>query len=300
MRIYFILAALLLTTALFAQKIPKKKKAVPKVLTHQDIFNQKMRIPVQATLADDIVVLGRSFLKSQYPKSTTFKTQYKKDGSVELQPIEKEVLVINLKNFDCVTFVENMVALAQTRVANPKSFDTYKKNVQHIRYRMGAIDYAARLHYFSDWIYENEKRGVVKNITKQLGGVLLDKNIHYMTLKKDTLYGNLADSDTYAAMQKIEQDITHREKWYIPKANVEDIENQLKDGDIIGITNRLGGMDMAHVGIIIHINGQPRLMHASSQYHKVVITEGSLMDYIRDRKAHTGIMVARLVEAKNK
>jgi hypothetical protein len=298
MRIYFILSALLLTTTLFAQKTPTKKKAAPKPLTHQDIFNQKMRIPVQTTLADDIAVLGRSFLKSQYPKSTTFKTQYKKDGSVQLQPIEKEVLVINLKNFDCVTFIENMVALAQTRVSNSKSFDVYKKNLLHIRYRMGDIDYAARLHYFSDWIYENEKRGVVKNITKQLGGILLDKNINYMTSKKDTLYGNLADSETYVAMQKVESDITHREKWYIPKINVEDIENQLKDGDIIGITNRLGGMDMAHVGMIIHINGQPRFMHASSQYHKVMITEGSLVDYIRNKKAHTGIMVARLVETK--
>ena len=298
MRIHFILASLLLTTTLCAQKLPKKKKAAPKQLTHQNIFNQKMRIPVQTTLADDVVVLGRSFLKSQYPKSTTFKTQYKKDGSVELQPIEKEVMVINLKNFDCVTFIENMVALAQSRVTNPKSFDTYKKNLQYIRYRMGDIDYAARLHYFSDWIFENEKRGVIKNITKQLGGILLDKDINYMTSKKDTLYGNLADNATYVAMQKLEHDITHREKWYIPKENVEDIENQLKDGDIIGVTNRLGGMDMAHVGMIIHINGQPRLMHASSQFHKVVITEGSLMDYIRDKKAHTGIMVARLVEAK--
>jgi Protein of unknown function (DUF1460) len=297
MRFFFVLATLLLTTSLLAQKPIKKKKAIGKSLTHQDIFNQKMRIPVQAALADDIVVLGRSFLKSSYPKSTTFKTQYKKDGSVVLQSIEKEVLVINLKFFDCVTFVENMVALAQTRAKNSKNFDIYKKNVQNIRYRNGVIDYAARLHYFSDWIYENEKRGVVKNITKQLGGILLEKNINYMTSKKDTLYGNLADNTTFAAMQEIESNISKREKWYIPKENVQAIENQLKDGDIIGITNRLDGMDMAHVGMVIHVGGQVKMLHASSQYQKVIITEGSLFEYIRDKKAHTGIMVARLVES---
>ena len=117
-----------------------------------------------------------------------------------------------------------------------------------------------------------------------------------MSFKKDTFYGNMADPNTFAAVQKVENDITNREKSYIPKEKVAEMESQLKDGDIIGITNRLEGMDMAHVGIVKWVKGQPHLLHASSQYHKVMITEGSLSEYLLRNKGQTGIMVGRLVD----
>jgi hypothetical protein len=264
-----------------------------KPLTHQDIFNAKMKLPLQKTMAADMVALGKSFLSTTYPK-TRIDTTKRADGSVKLQPIEEEVLTINLKTFDCVTFVENMVSLAQARKdANP-SFEGFKKHLTQIRYRKSEIDYAARFHYFSDWLFENEKRGVVKIITQNLGGVPFDKTVFYMSLKKDTLYGNMADPTTFSTMKHVEEAITKREKWYIPKNQVADIESKLKDGDIIGITNRLGGMDMAHVGMIVKVNGETKMMHASSKYNKVVITAGSISEYLMKNKMQTGIMVARL------
>jgi Protein of unknown function (DUF1460) len=274
---------------------PSKKTVTRsyKPLTHQDIFNKKLQLPKQKTMAAEVVALGKSFLSEPYPKSKIDTTK-RADGSVKLQPISEEVLVVNLKTFDCVTFAESMVTLAQTRRDAKPSYDGFKKHLAGIRYRKSDIDYAARFHYFSDWLYENEKRGVVKIITKDLGGVPLDKTIFYMSYKKDTLYGNMADPVTYANMKKVEDNITKREKWYIPKAQVADIEDDLKEGDIIGITNRLEGMDMAHVGIVVKIQGQTRMMHASSKYNKVVITEGSISEYLMKNRMQTGIMVARL------
>ena len=286
-----LLVFLLPFTVLTAQE--RVKKALPKPLSHQQIFDKKINLPKQKTMAADVVALGISFLSNAYPKSKIDTTK-RADGSVKLQPISEEVLVVNLKMFDCVTFAENMIALAQTRREAKLTYQNFKNHLTQIRYRKGDIDYAARFHYFSDWLFENDKRGVVKIITQDLGGVLYDKSVFYMSLKKDTLYGNMADPTTFSTMKHVEQAITKREKWYIPKERVADMENQLKEGDIIGITNRLEGMDMAHVGIVVRVNGQVRMLHASSQFHRVMITEGSLSEYLMRNKMQTGIMVARL------
>ena len=97
-------------------------------------------------------------------------------------------------------------------------------------------------------------------------------------------------------MVAVENDITNREKYYIPKGKVADMESNIKTGDIIGITNRLEGMDMAHVGIAVWQNGRLYMMHASSQFRQVLITDVPLVDYLARNKGQTGIMVGRLTD----
>ena len=282
-----------------AQPLKKRTKSAKrtvfalKPMTHEAIFNQKMRLLTPQTSADGVIHFGKTFLGNAYPKSNADTTR-QTNGKVKLQPIEKEVLVVNLKKFDCVTFIENMVSLTQTRRSVMPNFNTYKKNLSLIRYRNGEVDYAARLHYFSDWLFENQKRGILTDITKEIGGEIYPKAVFYMSLKKDTLYGNMADPTTFAVMKNVEENITKREKFYVPKERVVDIESKIKNGDIIAITNRLEGMDMAHTGLAIWQNGRVHLLHASSKIKKVTITEVPLVDYLLRNKGQTGIMVGRL------
>ena len=266
----------------------------PKFLTHTAIFNKKMKCPTPKTTAEGVLLFGKTFLGNAYPKVQA-DTSRAVQKVVKLQPIEKEVLVINLKQFDCVTFVENMVALTQTRrVAVVPTYEAYKKNVTDVRYRNGIVGYAERLHYFSDWLFENEKRGILKNITKELGGEVYPKVVFYMSQKRDTLYGNMADPATFEAVKTVEETITKREKFYIPKERIANMESKIKDGDIIAITNRLDGMDMAHTGLAMRKNGRVYMLHASSKYKKVVLTETPLADYLLGNKGQTGIMIGRL------
>lgn len=266
----------------------------PKMSTHVDIFNKKMKLPVPKTTAEGVLFFGKTFLGNAYPKANA-DTSLSVQKVVKLQPIQKEVLVVDLKKFDCVTFVESMIALTQTQhSAAVPMYETYKKNVTNVRYRNGVVDYAARLHYFSDWLFENEKRGILKNITKDIGGEAFPKSVFYMSFKRDTLYGNMADSTTFKAVKTIEETITKREKFYIPKERVTDIESKIKNGDIIAVTNRLDGMDMAHTGFAVWKNGRVYMLHASSKYKKVVITDVPLADYLMGNKGQTGIMIGRL------
>lgn len=278
-------------------KSTKRSVIAPKLLTHQSIFNQKMRLPMPLTSAEGVLLFGQTFLGNAYPKSNADTTR-QADGGVKLQPIEKEVLVVNLKKFDCVTFIENMVALTQTRRLAAPNFDVYKKNLANIRYRNGEIDYAARLHYFSDWLFENQKRGILTDITKEIGGEIYPKAVFYMSFKKDTLYGNMADPITFATMKTIEETITKRDKFYVPKERVVDIESKIKNGDIIAITNRLEGMDMAHTGFALWKNGRVYMLHASSKIKQVTLTDVPLADYLMRNKGQTGIMIGRLNENK--
>ena len=268
-------------------------KPKPRTETHQDIFNAKMQIPRPLSMAEGVVAVGKTFIGNPYPKSNV-ESSKKPDGPVVLQPIGKEVLVINLKKFDCVTFVESMVSLVETQMSAKPSYNVFKDKITHIRYRNGAIDYAARLHYYSDWLYENEKRGILTNITKEIGGEIFNKAVFYMSYKRDTLYGNMADPTTFNTIKNIEEAITKREKWYIPKERVADIESKLKDGDIIGITNVMDGMDMAHTGLVVWQNGRAYMLHASSQFRQVIMTDVPLVDYLLRNKGQSGIMVGRL------
>ena len=280
----------------FSQGTAAVKKKVPvKQPTHQEIFNEKMTLPRPLSMTTGVVAFGKTFRGNPYPKSKIDTTK-RTDGSVKLQPISAEVLVVNLRIFDCVTFVESMIALTQTSRSKTPNFDIFKQKIAQIRYRNGEIDYAARLHYFSDWLFENEKRGVLKNITQSIDGEIFDKSVFYMSYKKDTLYGNMADPTTFARMKKVEENITNRVKYFIPKDKVADIESKIKDGDIIGITNRLEGMDMAHTGIALWQNGRLYMLHASSQFRQVLISDVPLVDYLARNKSQTGIMVGRLID----
>lgn len=277
-----------------AAKPVKRGVSTPRTLTHVDIFNKKMTLPTPNTTAEGVLLFGKTFLGSAYPKANA-DTSQNIQKVVKLQPIEREVLVINLKKFDCVTFVESMVALTQTRrSAVVLTYETYKKNMTNIRYRNGIIGYAERLHYFSDWLFENEKRGILRNITKEFGGEIYPKAVFYMSLKRDTLYGNMADPATFETIKMVEEAITKREKFYIPKERIADMESKIKDGDIIAITNRLDGMDMAHTGLAMRKNGRVYMLHASSKYKKVMLTDVPLADYLLGNKGQTGIMIGRL------
>ena len=288
--IFFCLFAL--CTSFGQKSTPPPPK--PKTPTNQDIFNAKMQLPKPLSMAQGIVAVGMTFIGNPYPKSNVSIAQKANPGVVVLQPIQKEVLAINLKQFDCVTFVESMIALSQTLRQDNPAYDIFKNYLSRVRYRNGMVDYAARLHYFSDWLYENEKNGLIQNVTKEIGGEIFNKEVFYMSLKRDTFYGNMADPTTFNTVKSIEEAITKREKWYIPKEKVAAIESKLKEGDILGITNVTEGMDMAHTGIVTWQNGRAYMLHASSQFHQVMITDVPLVDYLLRNKLQSGIMVGRL------
>jgi hypothetical protein len=217
-------------------------------------------------------------------------------GTLETKGTEH--LVINLRELDCVTFVENVVALAWVVTSRKKSFEAFRRMLQKIRYRQGRLQgYTSRLHYFSDWIYDNEKKGIIRDITEEIGGRPSRKAVTFMTAHAD-LYPPLKNEITFQKMKSIERSISRRSLFFIPKKALMRVENRIQEGDLLAITTNTEGLDVHHVGFAARVKNRVHLLHASSAEGRVVLSPRTLYRYLMESKARSGVMVARLVRQR--
>lgn len=207
---------------------------------------------------------------------------------------EPERLIVNLREMDCMTFVENVLALAEASASGTPSWQTYLEKLQQIRYRDGKIeDYTSRLHYTSDWIYENEKKGLIADITKEIGGVSLAMDVSFVSTHPESYMQMQSHPEYIAVMEKKENEINSRQYYYIPKEEIDKREAQIRTGDIVCFVTSIKGLDISHVGIIHKEGDKMTFIHASSGKKRVIINEESLQDYVLGIKKSKGIMVLR-------
>lgn len=238
--------------------------------------NEVQKLPI----GDVIAEVGKSFIDTDYVAGTLDKNK-------------SESLVINLTGLDCVTFVENCLVFARCVKLGKTTFDDYKAELKKIRYRDGVINgYSSRLHYFCDWIWDNESKGIVKNITADIGGVSYSKNIDFMSTHTNS-YKQLADSAELEGIKASEDAINSRYYYYIPTKDISKSYDLMQTGDIIATTTSIGGLDVTHTGYVYKEAGGTYFMHASSKSKKVIISGEELQEYVAGDSKKTGIMVAR-------
>jgi hypothetical protein len=236
------------------------------------------------SLGNIIVSVGKSFIGTEYQATT-------------LEREGEEALVVDLKGLDCTTFLENSIVFARLIKRDSTSFNNYLSELAFIRYRGGKLQgYPSRLHYFSDWIYDNIRKKVVLDITKNLGGIPIKFSVNFMS-EHPSLYRHLNENPAFVPYIKSQEDsISLRTYYYIPKANVTLVESKLLDGDIIAFTTSVNGLDIGHVGIAVREkDGRIHILHAPQPGTKVHITKEPLSEYIMNVKKHTGIIVLRAV-----
>ena len=253
----------------------------------QGIFEELIRFldkkKPSATFPDRLMLeIGKFFIGSPYVV-----------GTLETKGAER--LVVNLREFDCFTFVENVVTLAWHVKSRGKTFETFRRLLRKILYRHGRLQgYASRLHYFSDWIHDNEKKGIVRDVTAAIGGRPLRNTLTFMTTHRD-LYPALKDVVNLRRMKSVERATSRRSLFFIPKKVLARSENRILDGDVIAITTNTKGLDVQHVGLAARVKNRIHLLHASSIEGKVVLSEKTLYRYLMQSRARSGIMVARMV-----
>lgn len=213
---------------------------------------------------------------------------------------ECERLVVNLRQLDCTTYVENVIALYLCIKNGKTTFRDFCNYLRNIRYENGIVTYPTRLHYFSYWIEQNTLTGIVREIFPQDSSVTEDSeyDIYYMSsnpekypaLKKDTSL-----IDEIAKMEKYFDGKTYK---YIPKAklkNPESLQAYIKDGDIIAIVTNKKGLDISHIGFAAWHKGNLHLLNASSIHKKVVEEPMSLYKYMMRHPSQTGIRIIRVL-----
>ncbi len=206
----------------------------------------------------------------------------------------EEKLVVNLREMDCTTFAENCLALARTLQMKKPGFEVFTEQLEKIRYRGGIRNgYLSRLHYFSDWIYDNDARKMVESLSQELTHLVVPNQVNFMSTHPDSYPVLKEDPALVGEMALIEQEISQRMTWFVPLNRLSGVEARISDGDILGITTGIEGLDVTHVVIACRVGNSLRFVHASSAVNKVVVSEQSLQEYLASSKMATGIMVAR-------
>jgi hypothetical protein len=241
-------------------------------------FSSEANLPI----ADLVVKIGLSFLETPYVAAT-------------LENGLEEKLVINLRQLDCTTFAESTLALARTVKLKKKDFESFVAELQKIRYRDGIRNqYPSRLHYFSEWIQNNHKRGIVSGLVNQ-NGVKSDKAINYMSTHPSDYPVLKEHPELIPAIAQQENELTKTGFMYFPKANIANLYRNLQHGDIIALTSSIDGVDVNHVGIIMKKDNEFHLLHAPLSGKKVLVSDGPITDFLKPQSKNSGIMIARPV-----
>lgn len=234
------------------------------------------------SMSDLLIKIGLSFQGTPYVAAT-------------LENGLAEKLVINARELDCTTFVETALTLARTVKMKQKDFQSYVNELEKLRYRDGKRNqYPSRLHYFCEWIANNEKKHIIDGSPNK-NGVKLDKPINYMSTHP-------ADYPVLKEFPALIPFIAEQEKalsaigfYFFPKNDIPNLYRNLQNGDIIALTSTIEGVDVNHVGIIVKRGDEFYLLHAPLSGKKVLISDGPITDFLKPASKNSGIMIARPV-----
>lgn len=243
------------------------------------------------SVSDLIIETARFFLGTPYVAATLEK--------------EPEGLVVNLREMDCTTFMENVLALSLTvqelRALKTEGiqesrqpFDSFCYYLRQLRYRDGSIsDYTDRLHYMTDWVYENARKGFVKDINRDLQGEPFPLSLSFISTHPDSYKQLKNNPQRIRKMADVEREVNGRSYFYLPKADLLKVASRFQNGDIVCFVTTVDGLDVTHVGFVCRDKDKWSFIHASSSAKKVILNEDSLQMYIARMKGNKGLFLAR-------
>jgi hypothetical protein len=239
-------------------------------------------------MGESMVRIGLSLVGTPYEPGT-------------LEPAGEEAVVVNLEAMDCVTFVENVLALARfIRAADPGILQSdlemrefYRGLLREIRYRGGRVrGYPSRLHYFSEWIRDNEAKGLVREVTRELGGVEDGRAIDFMSSHPEA-YRQLGNPANLEAIRETEVRLSRATRYRLPQEEIPTWSQWIENGDIIAATTTVEGLDVAHTGLAYWQGDTLHLLHAPLVGEAVEVSDLPLAERVLRLEGQDGIRVVR-------
>jgi hypothetical protein len=211
---------------------------------------------------------------------------------------------VNFIGMDCWTFFE--IALGFARMLNEPEENWTPDSLLHYieldRYRGGQCtgEYLSRLHYLEDWLADNNRRGLINDLTPELGGSSVPHSAREMTIGWRHYRYLKSNRSLRRPLAQMEERVSSRPLYSIPKSRVAGIESSLRSGDVIGIVSRdrRGLYSTSHVGLALRTSdGVLHFMHASApgNYGKVVV-DSQLSKYLYKYRTLEFLALAELRE----
>ena len=204
-----------------------------------------------------IEVLSRQFIGQPYRINPLI-------GSAETP----EIFVASLDAFDCVTYLETVLALSLASTA-----DEFTAWLRKVRYEGGRIAWKRRNHYMTGWIRSNVRAGAVHR------PALPDVRM----VAKERMLNGVPGLPT-----------TRVRFTCVPKPAIGRLEQRLETGDLIFFASTRKHLDVFHCGIIVRDHNRVLVRHASRSRGGVV--EQDLNEFLKANRM-AGVIVARPKEA---
>jgi hypothetical protein len=255
-----------------------------------DALRAEGLVPPSAGLGRAAVRVGELAAGTPY-EAHTLEAYLRAGGN----PASLEPLTLSLTRFDCVTLVEACLAVA--RVAGHRgavSWHAFGKEIERMRYR-GAErrGYASRLHYFSEWIADGERRELVRDLGRELGGHEDSRPLRFMTSHRGS-YPALADDSVFREIGGIERGLDGRARHVVPTGRIPAVAERIETGDVLGFATAIPGLDVTHAAFAYRDGrGALRVLHAPLSGGVVEVTAATLPEYVVAIRRSTGILVAR-------
>lgn len=257
--------------------------------TSQDSIRVTQMLKEACTLKKDtnlMLYFGRQLIGIPYVAKT-------------LEGNPKEKLVVNLRQLDCTTLVENTLALTLCARNTKTQFADFLTFLRLVRYRNGEVSYLSRLHYFTEWIIDNVRMGYIEEISTPAPPFtgIQKISLNFMSTHASQ-YPMLVQNPSWISdIRNMEQELQGMEFSYIPKeeiANTSQLRSVIHDGDIIAILTSRPGLDISHVGIAVWHTDGLHLLNASQIHKKVVEEPMTLSTYMKRHPSQIGIRIVRV------
>jgi len=208
---------------------------------------------------------------------------------------------LNLQEMDCVTFVESVLAMAYTwhDLRNQRTtpepdqvLARYARHLDTLRFYDGQVDLAHhRIQYFTDALRLQALQGRLVDVGQLAWGSAFEKPITYLSSK----WTHLRGKPEYAKLQQRERALSTSSRHYYPLDSLHRYEAIAQDGDVVGLTTTVPGLDVSHCGFItVDATCALRFTHASSVAKQVVLAQ-PFREYLGTRTTITGLVVYRPV-----
>jgi len=175
-----------------------------------------------------------------------------------------EVFTASLDGFDCVTYLETILALARS-----SKVDDFTEWLRKIRYERGSIHWERRNHYMTLWIRNNARAGTVRPVSVR----------SVPTLFRERVLNVVPGLGALRTRVKC-----------VPKRAVPRLAAHLQSGDLIFFASTRTNLDVFHAGIIVRDGERVRMRHASRSQGFVV--EQELSEFLKANRM-AGVIVVR-------
>ncbi len=211
---------------------------------------------------------------------------------------KREELIVNTSELDCTTYVELVTALTLCAERHETSFASFCNHLKHVRYIGGEVSYEKRQHYFTVWIQDNAKEGIVEDIQANPPFTAIQKiRVNWMTTHPNNYQMLKGNPTRLKGIKALENSINGKSFRYVPKASIANntlFRKTIKDGDILVIITNKKGLDTTHIGLASWHSDGLHLLNASSIHKKVIDEPMTLRTYMSKHPVQIGIRACRV------